>query len=584
MPNSNDFNHFDYNPVDIQIDRSLFNMDHSVKFSCNVGECIPFEVIECLPGDSWSVDTSRVVRLQPLVTPIMDEVIQDVYYFFVPNRLIWSHWKQFCGENTSGHWAPSVEYSIPQIYVPEGGFDVGTIADYMGIPPKSSENLTFSALPFRAYALICDQWFRSEAVQNPVNVSVGDNEHVGSNGSDQVTDIQYGGKPFIACKFFDYFTSALPSPQRGDAAHVFPSDSYTPVVSLGKNFIEQQGLKHPFKAGNRSYARFYNYSLISQYSNPHMNYSPSSGTNNSWADVNSYKDVVYGSGGIRSSTADSSMELSGNVFAFDNLFSELGSSSFNINDLRTAFAVQRYLEKSARYGGRYIEFIKGFFGVDSPDARLQRTEYLGGSRLSLNINSVEQTSATQENTTPLGNVAGMSVTADINSDFTYSCTEHGFIIGISVLRYHHSYQQGLNRMWSRKSFTDFYLPTFAFLGEQEIKNSELYVYNESNGAYLGNQVFGYQERWAEYRYMPNRVAGEFRSIAETSLDMWHLGDNYASCPTLSPEWLREDKGMLDRCLAVTSEVADQCLCDFYIKCKAARPLPMYSIPGMIDHY
>lgn len=581
MPNSNDFNHFDYNPVDIGINRSLFNMDHSVKFSCNVGECIPFEVIECLPGDSWTVDTSRVIRLQPLVTPIMDEVIQDVYYFFCPNRLVWNHWKQFCGENTSGPWAPSTSYDIPTIGVPEGGFDVGTIADYMGIPPKSSENLVVNALPFRAYALICDQWFRSEAVMNPVNVSVGDTDIIGSNGSDQVTDIQKGGKPFIACKFFDYFTSALPSPQRGNAANVFPDESYADVVSLGKSFMEDKGIVHRFSSGNSSYAKLYDNYNISQYANPHMNYTT---TSNTWANPTTKKDIFHNASGLITGLDSSTADTSSVVYAFDNLFARLDSASFNINDLRTAFAVQRYLEKSARYGGRYIEFVKGFFGVDSPDARLQRTEYLGGSRLSLNINSVEQTSATQSGSTPQGNVAGMSVTADMNSDFTYSCTEHGYIIGISVLRYHHSYQQGVNRMWLRSQFTDFYLPTFAFLGEQEIKNAELYASDNADNSYSGNQVFGYQERWAEYRYMPNRIAGQFRSVASTSLDMWHLGDNYSSLPTLSPEWIREDKGMLDRCLAVTSDVADQCLCDFYIKCKAARPLPLYSIPGMIDHY
>ena len=262
MPNSSDFNHFMSNPIDIQIDRSLFNMDHSVKFSCNLGDCIPFEVIECLPGDTWTVDTSRVVRLQPLVTPIMDEIIQDVYYFFCPTRLVWNHWKQFCGENTSGPWAPSVSYSVPTLGAPEGGWNVGTIADYMGIPPKSSENLTVNALPFRAYALICDQWMRSESVMNPVNVSVGDSSPIGSNGSDQVTDIQLGGKPFVACKFFDYFTSALPSPQRGEAVDVFPDNSYSPVVSLSKKFKENNGISHPFDNGKTNTVRFYDSNLI----------------------------------------------------------------------------------------------------------------------------------------------------------------------------------------------------------------------------------------------------------------------------------------------------------------------------------
>lgn len=574
MPNSKDFNHFDYNPVDIQIDRSLFNMDHSVKYSCDVGSVVPFECIECVPGDTFKIKTNRVVRLQPLVTPIFDEVIQDVYYFFVPNRLIWSHWVNFCGENTASPWAPTTTYHIPQIYAPDGGWNVGTIADYLGIPPKV-DDISVNALPFRAYALICDQWFRSEAVMNPVNVSVNDSNATGSNGSNQVTDIQLGGMPFIACKMFDYFTSGLPSPQRGNAANVFPNNSYLPVESLRQATIDDLGVDQPFKSGN---------TLKAKNTPVHITYTngASTGANILYSGVSRNLMVNGASGAYNSlltTSTDGTPAGTGNYYYFDNLYANLSANAFSINDLRTAFAIQRYLEKSARYGGRYITFIKGFFGVDSPDARLQRSEYIGGSRLSLNINSVEQTSATQSGTTPLGNVAGMSVTGDSSDDVEYSATEHGYIIGVSVLRYHHSYQQGVNRMWLRYNFTDFYLPTFAFLGEQEIKANEIFLNNQND-----DKVFAYQERWAEYRYLPNRIAGEFRSVATTSLDMWHLGDYYANTPTLSPEWLREDKTMLDRCLAVTSDVANQCLCDFYLEVEAARPLPMYSIPGMIDHY
>lgn len=582
MPNSNDFNHFSYNPTDIHIDRSLFNMDHSVKFSCNVGDVIPFDVIECLPGDTFTVDTSKVVRLQPLVAPIMDEVILDVYYFFVPNRLVWHHWKEFCGENNVSPWAPTTSYEIPAMRPPENGWDVGTIADYMGIPPKVQGQYV-NALPFRAYALICNDWFRSEAVMNPVQVQTGDSvmntesgthRDIGSNGSNQVTSIELGGKPFVACKFFDYFTAGLPSPQRGSAAEVFPANTFAPVVSLKDSFMNERNLEHPYRNGII-------YTNIAPYADP-ARVSYKNNTSNKLEHVSSVYNIETGNEShINMGSAGTTPGVNDGLY-FNNLFSRLDATTFNINDLRTAFAVQRYLEKSARYGGRYIEFVKGFFGINSSDARLQRPEYIGGSRLSLNINQVEQTSATQDGSTPLGNVAGMSVTADYNSDFTYSCEEHGYIIGCSVLRYHHSYQQGVNRMWLRRTFTDFYLPTFAFLGEQEISLNEIYYYSQSGGDV--EPVFAYQERWAEYRYLPNRIAGELRSVSTTSLDMWHLGDYYSQAPTLSPEWLREDKGMLDRCLAVTSEVANQCICDFYIKCKAARPLPMYSIPGMIDHY
>lgn len=573
MPNSKDFNHFDYNPTDINIDRSIFNLDHSVKFSGNVGEVIPFEVIECIPGDSFSVDTAKVVRTQPLVTPIMDELILDVYYFFVPNRLVWNKWKEFCGENNSSPWAPSVSYSIPHLTPPsDAGWNVGTIADYMGLPPKTKLPAV-SALPFRAYALICDQWFRSESVMNPVNVSVDSISRTGSNGDDQVTDIQLGGKPFIACKFFDYFTSALPSPQRGNPSNVFPKDTFAEVVTLSSSFMNENGLSHRFSVDKSANSDIYEQLKFTRnangtYTTPISNKPLSTVTN----------------GSLYTASSGDTLTSDGNLLYPSNIFAHLDNATFNINDLRTAFAVQRYLEKSARYGGRYIEFIKGFFGVDSPDARLQRTEYIGGSRLSLNINSVEQTSATQEGLTPQGNVSGMSVTGDYNSDFTYSCTEHGYIIGCSVLRYHNSYQQGINRMWLRDNFEEFYLPTFAFLGEQGIYEEEIYNPAHEYSTDRKSTVFGYQERWAEYRYLPNRIAGMMRTISDTSLDVWHLADWYNSKPTLSPEWIREDKSMLDRCLAVTSEIADQAIFDFYIKIKAARPIPLYSIPGMIDHY
>ena len=574
MPNSSDFNRFAVNPVNIDISRSLFNMDHSVKWSCNVGEVIPFDCIEVLPGDTFTIDTSKVIRLQPLVTPIMDEIIMDTYWFFVPNRLVWNHWKNFMGENTESAWAPEVEYSIPQIYAPNGGFQIGTIADYMGIPIQnvSSEDVDefhFSALPFRAYALICSEWFRSEALQDPVHVFMDDTTRQGSNGNNQVSDIELGGKPFIACKFFDYFTGALPAPQRGEAVSLklteSTSDRYVPVVT------HNNSVAHPYHSGNTADANI---------SNLHMTYLNSQ--TNKFAELSSgYTYPVSASNNgvklMNSTTTAGAL----NPF-FDNLYADIGAiTSVSVNQLRTAFAMQKYLEKSARYGGRYTEFIKGFFNVDSPDARLQRTEYLGGNRLSLNINQVEQTSATEQDLTPLGNVAGMSVTADSNSDFTKSFTEHGFVIGCAVARYHHSYQNGFNKMWLRKTNLDFYNPVFANLGEQAIKVPEIFV----TGAGTDNpMVFGYQERWAEYRYQPNRVAGEMRSNAQTSLDMWHLADNYSVVPFLSANWIREDKTNLDRCLAVTSDVSNQIICDFYIKTEASRPMPLYSIPGLIDHH
>lgn len=506
MPNSSDFNRFSVNPTNIDISRSLFNMNHSVKFSCNVGEVIPFDVIEVLPGDTFSIDTSKVIRLQPLVAPIMDEVILDTYWFFVPNRLVWSHWKEFMGENNTSAWSPDVEYSIPTISAPLDPddpdpdndvykFKVGTIADYMGLPAGMNVySSKYNALPFRAYALICSEWFRSEAVMDPVHVFTDDTNRVGSNGDDQVSDIELGGKPFIACKFFDYFTSCLPSPQRGDpvSLNLVSNNTSIPVTT------RSNGVEHPYDVGK---------TLLPSENGVMVTHRPDSSntvigfSSNASLDVDNTNHLRFG-------TAPASEQTNQQVY-FSNLFVNVSKSTFDmisVNDLRTAFAMQKYLEKQARYGGRYTEFIKGFFNVDSPDARLQRSEYLGGSRMSLNINSVEQTSATQNDTTPLGDVAGMSVTADQNSDFTKSFTEHGFIIGCSVVRYHHSYQQMTHKMWLHGSPYTFYNPVMANLGEQAVTVQELYTSGSGK-----TDAFGYQERWAEYRYLPNKICGQMRS-------------------------------------------------------------------------
>ena len=589
MPNASDFNRFTVNPLNIDINRSMFDMEHSVKWSANVGECIPFDCIEILPGDTVKIDTSKVIRLQPLVAPIFDEVILDVYWFFCPNRLVWSHWKEFMGENNNSAWTPSVEYNIPKLTPPQDPsndssyakcWNVGTIADYMGVPvghytrsPSTAlatevyANSEISALPFRAYALICDQWFRSEAVMDPVHVHVDDTNRVGVNTGDQVTDIELGGKPFIACKFFDYFTSALPSPQRGDPVSISVASGQTQNVPLkfGREDIS------PYRTG-------------ASVTEPGMHIGFNTDANRTIRDSSANFALAH-SGTSQYVKVGSSTSPSEDTHLFiNNAYVTLPdtASYITINDLRTAFAIQRYLEKQARFGGRYIEYIKGFFGVDSPDARLQRTEYLGGSRVSLNISQVENQTNTSSNTTPIGSVAGMSVTADQHSDVDKSFTEHGYLIGIAVARYHHSYQDSLHKMFTRFDPYEFYNPTFANLGEQKVMKNQLHAYHSVDSG--TDSTFGYQEAWAEYRYMPDRVCGELRSVYETPLDMWHLGDHYSSTPSLSPEWLREDKSNLDRCLAVTSDVSNQYIADFYIEMKMTRVMPMYSIPGLIDHH
>ena len=559
---------FSGNPTGVNISRSIINRDHSVKFSFNVGDVVPFMCDDILPGDTVTIDTSKVVRLQPLVAPIMDEVFLDTYYFFVPYRLLWNHWVNFMGENTASAWEPTVEYSVPQVEVPIGGYEAGTIADYMGVPIKVAGGQKISAMPFRAYALICDQWFRSENLMSPVNVNKDDSDIVGSNGSDQVIDIVKGGKPFIACKTFDYFTASLPEPQKGPdvtlpLGSVAPLDGLAPVVA-GDVHINTGDSAYPIS-----------FRPLSE-QNVAQNYQTASGNLYSRKDDGIVRIATNFTG-----TAAGSVTPDNLYASLTGLNADLSlATGSTVNELRQAFAIQKYYERLARGGSRYIEMIKAFYGVTSPDARLQRAEYLGGNRIYLDVEQVAQQSSTKDQPTPAGSVFGLSVTGDTNSDFTKSFTEHGLLIGVCVARYHHTYQQGLERMWFRKKLFDFYNPTFANLGEVPIFKKEIYF---SDDAAVNNEVFGYQEAWADYRYKPNRVAGEMRSAYITPLDSWHLADNYATVPSLSADWIREDKTMLDRALAVTSQVSNQLIADFYIKADYARPMPVYSIPGLIDH-
>ena len=575
MPSSKDFNHFVTNPVNIGISRSIQDLSHSVKFSFNVGEVIPFECFQVLPGDTISIDTSKVVRVQPLVCPVMDDLYLDTYYFFIPNRLVWDHWINFMGENTESAWTPTTEYTVPQIIMPTNGFNTGTIADYIGVPtgvgPSGQNQMSVSALPFRAYALTMDQWFRSEVVDNPVHVYKDDTNRTGSNGSDQVTDIELGGKPYIACKLPDYFNTCTPSPQKGNSVNLFETGKI-PVYPTDKTFQNFNSTKFP--NGLASDAMPLGYYGVNSNATARVDFDGSH--QGLYADRTTYSNSMANGTFVTSGPGSSVGYVLPN-----NLYADLASATpFTINDLRTAFAIQRYMERQAISGSRYIEYIKAFYNVDSPDARLQRVEYLGGNRLPLNISQVTQTSAT-DSVTPQGNVAGMSHTGDSHSDFTKSFTEDGMILGVCVVRYKNSYQQGCNRQWLQKTKYDFYNPVFANLGNQAVYTDEIYFGIGHSGQ--TNSIFGYQEAWAHYRYLPNRVAGELRSSASTPLDMWHFADNYSGRPSLSSAWLHVDKTNVDRALAVTSSVSNQLIADFYLDISAARPMPSYSIPGLIDH-
>lgn len=548
----NENTRFALNPTNLDIARSTFRRDHSVKLSFNVGDVIPFYVDEVLPGDTFQVKTSMVARLQTLLTPMMDNLYLDTYFYFVPNRIVWQHWRELMGENTQSAWIPTTEYSVPQVTAPSGGWSIGSIADYMGIPTGVA-NLSVNALPFRAYALIMNEWFRDENLSDPLNIPVDDATLGGSNGTNYITDVVKGGMPFKAAKFHDYFTSALPAPQKGP--------DVTIPVSGGANYPVQT-LSQDIPGSPTAPLR-----------------------------VKTFDEMPYNVIGINKSTAPqpgsvwaSQNTTSGNAdfFVPTNLWAinDGSVSAATINQLRMAFQVQKLYEKDARGGTRYIEILKSHFGVTSPDARLQRPEYLGGNRIPVNINQVVQNSATQTDGTPLGDTAAFSVTTDVHGDFIKSFVEHGFVIGVMVARYDHTYQQGLERFWSRRDRLDYYFPVFANIGEQPILNKEIYA----QGTTQDDEVFGYQEAWADYRYKPSRVAGEMRSKAPTSLDVWHLADEYTTLPKLSDAWIREDKTNVDRVLAVTSSVSNQMFADLFISCKATRPMPVYSIPGLIDHH
>nr|WNN13380.1 MAG: major capsid protein [Gokushovirinae sp.] len=562
--NRNVESHFALNPTRIDLSRSTFDRSASVKTSFNAGDIVPFFLEEVLPGDTFNVKSSKVVRMQTLLTPMMDNVYLDTYFFFVPNRLVWKHWKEFNGENTESAWIPETKYEVPQITAPaDTGWTVGTIADYFGIP-TGVPNLSVSALPFRAYALIMNEWFRDQNLSDPLVVPDDDATVAGVNTGTFVSDVAKGGKPYIAAKYHDYFTSCLPSPQKGpDVLIPSATAGEYPVVSVANKPID-----HTLFTGSLNWM------------------DRSTGVIRTGSTDDRGRSSILGLAKNASATAignsgDNGGGIGGDVVPANLYAVASGGLGATINQLRLAFQIQKLYERDARGGSRYIEILKSHFGVTSPDARLQRPEYLGGNRVPININQVIQQSGTGSgSSTPQGTVVGMSQTTDSHADFIKSFTEHGFIIGVMVARYDHTYQQGLDRLWSRKDRFDYYWPVFANIGEQAVKNKEIYAQGNAED----DEVFGYQEAWADYRYKPNRVTGEMRSSYTQSLDVWHLADDYASRPSLSDSWIREDKSNIDRVLAVTSENSNQFFADIYIQNRATRPMPMYSVPGLIDHH
>lgn len=561
--------HFSIAPANIDIGRSKFNRPSRHITTLNVGDIVPFYLDEVLPGDTHKVKTSKVLRMQTLLTPFMDNIYFDTYYFFVPNRILWEHWKQFMGESNAA-WVPTVTYQEPQITTPSGGWSKGTIADYFGLPTGISGLPSVSALPFRAYAMICDTFFRDENLTDPLNIPVNDSTQTGTNGSSYVNDVANGGMPFKAAKFHDYFTSCLPAPQKGNSVSVSLGDMTGAVYGSGKTLALTDG------TNMFGLTRSANVSALEVGTGAF-------GTNPTTA-------LNGGSTGDKRLGVPTKAEMDalvGSTPDMTGLVADIaGSSLISINELRLAFQTQKYLETTARTGSRYIEILKGLFNVTAPDYTLQRPQYLGGKRIDLKVSQIVQSSETGN--TPQGTTTAYSLTSDTEYDFESSFCEHGYIIGVCVARYDHTYQQGIEKLWFRKDKLDRYIPLLANIGEQPVLNKQLYAQSDSvvdsNGNIVNDKVFGYQEAWAEYRYKPSRVSGEMRSTYATSLDCWHLADEYQSLPSLSDSWIREDANTVDRVLAVSQRNSDQILADFYIVDEAVRPMPVYSIPGLIDHH
>lgn len=534
MAGRNDEMHFAGIPT-TDIKRSKFTRPFTHKTTFNMGKLIPFYVdSDVLPGDTHKMETSMVIRLLDPAVPIMDNLYLDTYYFFVPSRLCWKHFKEFVGENTTGAWAVSTEYERPHIIIPKGGYDKNAVATYMGIPQGTEPvGCTYDREAITSYCLTWNEWFRDQNVTAPLELNLDDGDTMGSN-----LDPRLGGTVLPVYKFHDVFTSALPQPQKGDAI-TMPLGVSAPVMVDNQNGITGDALLLDNKSGEVNFL------------NP---------------------DTALGA--VRTGSASEST-----IANNPTLYADLAqATAATVNALRLAFATQRILEKDARGGTRFREVIKNHFHTTIADGRSQIPEYIGGAtRVPINIQQVTQTSSGVEGS-PIGQPGATSLTTNSDNSVTYSAQEWGTIIGLLCVRQDHTYQQGITRMWKKRRRLDQYYPALANLGEGPVYASELYA--TANGA-NDSTVFGYQEAWYWYRYMPAYVSGELSSLYAQSLDVWHLGDEYDDTPVLSTEFLEETNQYLYRAM-ITSD-NHQFIADIFINNTAIRPMPIFSVPGLIDH-
>ena len=552
--------------------RTKFDRSHVYKTTFDSGRLVPVFVDEVLPGDTARMSVNYFARLATPIKPIMDNIYLDWFFFFVPNRLVWEHWQNFCFEQEDPD--DSTDYVIPTVTA-TGNSDnsyVGSLWDYFGLPVNTSGNLSgISALPFRGVYLIYNEWFRDENLQKSVKIQKGDANEVlnSARASEQPAWVFTSGSdivPGLACpprgKRHDYFTSSLPWTQKGPGVSIGLAGTASIVdpspvagyfvaqsnANLGAAQLSKDGGVHDVYTGSGtlSYQGGYSVSIAGHSVNGSGVSVVTAKPGSSWLSKDSYADL------------DS-------------------SSIFTINSLRTAFQMQKFYERLARGGSRYTEVLRSFFGVVSPDARLQRPEFLGSFTKMVNVNPIAQTSATDD-TSPQGNLSAYGVTAAKFHGFTKSFVEHGYIFGFVCARADLTYQQGINKMWLRSTVYDFYWPTFAHLGEQAVELRELYA----QGSEADTSVFGYQERYAEYRYKPSQITGKFRSsVTGGNLDVWHLSQFFNNAPTLNEEFITENPP-IDRIIAVPSE--PEFLLDIGFRYTTVRPMPMFGTPGLVDHF
>lgn len=547
--NRNNERHFNQIP-EMKASRTRFNRDQTILTTFDSGKLIPFYVDEVLPGDTFNVNTAAIIRMSTPKYPVMDDAFIDFYYFYCPNRILWDDFKQFMGEVENTPWMPTKEYKVPQIKI-EGKEDQrlpaeGSILDYMGVPTKVGAPFSINALPIRAYVMIWNEFFRDQNVENQAVLLKDDKDttYQDSNSNEDIESMlkeaYTGGRCLPVNKFHDYFTSCLPYPQRGPAV-TLPMEGNAAV-----NVFADKNLTNKLRDN------------MSIYLNGTEAAYPSI------VNVPGEKDPALLRGAsANQGTTNREGYLGANLATI---------TAATINDLRKAVAVQQYYEALARGGSRYREQVQALWDVTISDKTVQIPEYLGGGRYHININQIVQTA--QNDNSPLGETGAMSVTPINESSFTKSFEEHGFVIGVCCVRHNRSYQQGLERFWSREDRLDYYVPQFANLGEQPVKKKEIML----TGTATDEETFGYQEAWADYRMKPNRVSGLMRSNATGPLDFWHYADNYSTVPTLSQGWMQEGKTEIARTLVVQDE--PQFFGAIRVANKTTRRMPLYSVPGL----